>query len=86
VVSGSALLVEGLAFSPVDKSLQHNRTIPYAHKGARRHRKVIPREFELRDFGLLGEIEFVGMRDAYFTPVDGEDFGGLSFAHTNRLH
>ena len=82
---GRALLVERLALSAVDVALQHDRTIADAAERAGRDREVVADEVELGEFGLGGEIQFVGMGNPDLAPLDGEQLGCFFLRHDDSL-
>jgi hypothetical protein len=74
------LLVEHLALGPVDKTLQHDRTIANTGERAGRDRQVILDELEFGELRVEREIWLVRIRDANFASVDRQNFF-LGFCH-----
>ena len=85
MIGGGALLVEGLTFGSVDEALQDDGTILNSGEGAGGDGEVVADEVEFRELGLACEIGLVGIGDADFASVDGEEFGGGFFWHVRRL-
>ena len=85
MVGRGALLVEGLAFGSVDETLQDDGTILDSGEGSWGDGEVVADQVEFRELGLAREVGLVGIRDADFASVDGEEFGGGFFRHVRRL-
>ena len=82
-------MVEGFGFGSVDEALEDDGAVADAVEGSGGDGEVVADEVELGELDLFGEVELVGVGDADFVAVDGEEFGlffgGFSL-HTGRLH
>lgn len=85
MIRRGALLIEGLAFGSVDEALQDDGAILNSGEGSGGDGKVVADEVEFRELDVAREIGLVGIRDADFASVDGEEFGGGFFWHVSRL-
>jgi len=86
VIGGRALLVERLLVRAIDETLEYDGPVANGCERARRYRHVVLHQLELGHLGLLGKIELGGIGDADFLSFNGEDLGGLGFAHKIRVH
>ena len=73
-------MIKRLAFSAVDKTLEHDWTIFDSTKCPRRDGQVVAYEIEFGD-SRLRKIQLVGIGYADFTPFNGEHFAGGLFCH-----
>ena len=80
-----SLLIERLAFGAVDVSLEDKGTVADSGERARCDRQVVANQIELRELGLLREVQLVRIANADLVSIDREQLGSVFFRHKLSL-